>query len=84
MSSIFIVGMVLVSFLVGLAFGFIVSKRKSKSYDGSLQISESDASVIYQLEIDTPPELLKDRESIVFKVVKNKDEILPSGIAEET
>lgn len=52
--------------LVLLTFG----GPRRVGYDGTLEISRTDASQIHQLEIFTPPEVLQDQTEIRFQVKK--------------
>lgn len=55
---------------LGVVLG--ISKKQydnsEERFDGSLDISQVDASQIHQLEITTNPEQLKDQDAVVFKV----------------
>jgi hypothetical protein len=52
----------------------VVLRVSSASYspvvDGTLNTSETDAKIIYGLELDTPPEKLAGKSSVTLKVVK--------------
>jgi hypothetical protein len=69
---IFIVGCVLISFIIGFLSSMVLYRvtYKPTRYDGTLSVSEEDTSQIHQLEITTDPEQLADQDKVVFKVVK--------------
>lgn len=69
---VFVISAVVISFALGLAFGYIltVTRTPKQKYDGTLSVSETDSSQIHQLEINTDPEELKEQDSVVFKVRK--------------
>jgi hypothetical protein len=37
-------------------------------YDGTLVVAQNDNSLIHQLEIDTPPEEMRDKAAVIFQV----------------
>lgn len=60
---------------IGLILGFLLGRQSmSRQKDGYLYVSKTDASMIHQLEIITPPDKLKDQKRVVFNVQKVSQE----------
>lgn len=58
-----------VALFVGLILGSRMLKpHRVKHVDGYFDVSKSNPSQIYQLEVTTPPDLLKDQKNIVLQV----------------
>lgn len=63
------VSTMLVLFAIFLAV-LLKHKHKPIGFDGFLDVSATDASQIYQLDIATDPSKLKDQKHVSFKVRK--------------
>jgi hypothetical protein len=60
---------ILAAFFGGFALRTYLSRKKAK-YDGYLNLSETDASQIFQLQVMTEPEELRTQEIMVLKIRK--------------
>jgi hypothetical protein len=69
-SLLIVLGVLLV--LAAFVLGYIVGIRKIR-YDGYFNISEKDPSKVFQLDLNTQPEELKEQVRITLKVRKVPD-----------
>lgn len=74
----FTVLFVILAFAVGVISGFSAQvaaskKAKSRVYDGSLRVSETDTKLLYELEFTTAPEQLASQKEVTFRIDKVSD-----------
>lgn len=69
----------IVTFLLGFFLGHKAGKGKRRA-DGYLDVVKGDSRLVYQLEINTPPEKLQEQDSLLLYIRR----VEPKSPVEET